>query len=120
MGKMITILILLGFICGCAGVPEFEGVQGVPIEGMTRVKVGDTSVLIAPYKRAGNGIVFVMEDGKVYWTKRYMDNNEELRLLANNSNVDRWVHLSPVDKHQIKKGDVVIACRSRQLYCLYY
>ena len=120
MGKLITLVALLGFMYGCAGVPEFQGVQGIPIEGITRIKVGDTSVLIAPYKRAGDGIVFVMEDGKVHWSKRYMDNNEELRLLADDSNVDKWFHLSPVDQHQIKKGDVILACRGRQLYCLYF
>jgi hypothetical protein len=120
MGRFITLLALLAVMCGCAGIPEFQGVQGIPIEGMTRVKVGDTSVLIAPYKRAGNGIVFVMEDGKIYWSKRYMDNDEELRLLVNDKNVEKWVHLSPVEEHQIKKGDVILACRSRQLYCLYF
>ena len=120
MVRIITLLALFGFIFGCAATPDFRGVEAVPIAGMTRVKVGDTSVMIVPQKRISNGIVFVMEDGKIYWSKRFMENDEFMRLLENPKKVDKWVHLSPVTEHQIKKGDVVLTCRSQQLYCVYY
>jgi hypothetical protein len=87
---------------------------------MTQVKVGSTSVRIVPQKTVGNGIVFVMEDGRVYWSKRYMENHEAMRLLENNEKVDKWVHLSPATGNHFKKGDVILTCRGRTLYCLYF
>jgi hypothetical protein len=120
MKKLICLFALPILFSGCAGTPQIQGVQGVAIDGITRVKVGETSVLLAPQKRISNGVVFVMEDGNTYWSKRYIENNEVIRLLQNDKNVDRWVHLSPVSEGDIRQGDVVLTCVNRQLYYLRY
>jgi hypothetical protein len=120
MKYVISLLALVPFLAGCASTPQVGGVQGVPVMGRTSVKVGKTSVMIVPQKRVGNGIVFVMEDGRIYWSKRYIENNDMLRFLPNKMEVDKWVHLSPVSENQVKKGDVILVCKSQQLYCIYY
>jgi hypothetical protein len=120
MKKIIIIFALLAFGSGCAGIPKYQGVQGDPIVGMTRIKVGETSVMVVPKERTANGIIFVMEDGKVYWSKRFIANNEIVRLLENDENISRWVHVSPISENEIKKGDVILTCRGKQLYRLYF
>lgn len=120
MRKIFCLLALPILVFGCASIPQIQGVRGVVINSMTRVKVGETTVLLAPQKRISNGVVFVMEDGKIYWSKRYIENNELIRLMQNDRKVDRWVHLSPVVEGEIRQGDVVLTCINRQLYCLRY
>jgi hypothetical protein len=95
-------------------------VEGVPLIGITRVNVGETSVLIAPQMTIGNGVVFVMEDGTVYWSKRFIQNDDLFKLLPDASKAKKWVHLSPVLEHEIRKGDTILACRNRQLFFLHY
>jgi uncharacterized lipoprotein YajG len=120
MKKLIILLIAILLLCGCASTPQVQGVDGTPLMGRTEVRVGRTSVVIVPQRQVSNGVVFVMEDGKVYWSKRFIENEEMLRLMQNEMDVQKWVHLSPVSEGQIQKGDVILVCKNHQLYCLYY
>jgi hypothetical protein len=43
MGRIGMVLALCLLISGCAIPPHFQGVQSVPIEGMTQVKVDSPS-----------------------------------------------------------------------------
>jgi len=112
---VLTFLVLLS--SGCAGTSHIRGEKGVPIEGGARVSVGETSVWIMPQMRVSNGVVFVMEEGKTYWSRRFIQNNDIVRL-EDDRHVERWVHLTPIEEHEIQTGDVILTCKGRNLFYL--
>ncbi len=90
----LTLTFLPLWALGCAGTSHIRGEKAIPMEDGARVSVGETSVWIMPQMRVSNGVVFVMEEGRIYWSRRFIKNNDILRL-EDDRHVKRWVHLTP-------------------------